>query len=516
MKADVLVIGAGIAGLTTAINCAEAGYQVILISKAKQLSESNSSYAQGGIVYNKKETSPEALIKDILRAGGPLVKKESASIVARDGASVIENLLIKKAKVPFTKNKFGFQLTKEAAHSHRRILFAYDTTGKYIIEGLLNYIKQIKNIKILSEHMAIDILTREHNTNDIHSVYMKPEALGAYVYNLRSNKVKKILAHVTVLATGGIGQIYKHTTNPKIATGDGIAMAYRAGAKIINMEYTQFHPTTLFGHSAQNFLISESVRGEGAVLINQDGKEFIKHHKGSLAPRDIVSIAIHNELIQSHKEFVYLDLSKIQKLNIKKRFPGIYNKCLKYNIDIEKDLIPVVPAFHFSCGGIFVDSWGRSTIQNLFVAGESSCTGLHGANRLASTSLLEGVVWGDRISKYIKKYNKKYFEKKFPVVRDWESKGVRDKEVDPALLKQDWETLKNTMWNYVGVVRTKNRLQRAQRDLTNLRSSIETFYRNTILSADIIELRNAVQVGLIIANAAWQNKTSRGGHYRLN
>ena len=312
MKTDVLVIGAGIAGLTTAINSAEAGYQVVLISKTKPLSESNSSYAQGGIVYNKKEPSSQKLVQDILRAGGPLVKKESAEIVAQEGAKIVENLLIKKVHVPFMKNKNGFQLTKEAAHSQRRILFAYDTTGKYIIDGLLNYIKQIKNIKILSNYMAIDILTRDHNTDDIHSVYMKPEALGAYVYNLKSNKVKKILAHVTVIATGGIGQIYKHTTNPKIATGDGVAMAYRAGAKIINMEYTQFHPTTLFGHSAKNFLISESVRGEGAVLINQDGKEFIKHPKGSLAPRDIVSIAIHNELIQSHKEFVYLDLSKFQ------------------------------------------------------------------------------------------------------------------------------------------------------------------------------------------------------------
>jgi L-aspartate oxidase len=515
METEILVIGSGIAGLTAAIKLAESGFQVTVVTKSLLPSESNSYYAQGGIVYNKYEKGPEGLVRDIINAGSHLVKPSVAEMVSKEGYRHIDNLLVRKAKVPFRKEHGRFLLTHEAAHSRRRILFAYDTTGRYIIEGLLKVAGKTRNIRFMSGAIAIDILTRDHHTDDLMAIYEKPQALGAYVYDTSSREVTKVTSKVTILATGGIGKIYRHTTNPDCATGDGIAMAARAGANVINMEYTQFHPTTLFTHSEQNFLLSESLRGEGGVLVNQNGKEFIKHPKGSLAPRDAVAIEIHNELTATRREFVYLDLSRIDRAKIRTRFPAIYEECLKNNIDITRDRIPVVPAFHFSCGGIRVNEWGRTSITNLFAAGECTCTGLHGANRLASMSLLEGLTFGTRVAGYITRNRKATLNQKLPKAREWVSGKVKDRS-DPALLKQDWTSLKNTMWNYVGIVRTARRLDRAMTDLSNLNFGIEDFYRNTVVNKDIIELRNAVQTGLLIAQAAWRNKTSRGCHYRID
>ncbi len=292
-------------------------------------------------------------------------------------------------------------------------------------------------------------------------------------------------------------------------------MAARAGAKIINMEYTQFHPTTLYSHLNKNFLLSESLRGEGGVIINQAGNEFIKDPLGSLATRDIVSRAINDEMIATHKDFVLLDLSHITKVNIKERFPNIYKECLKHNVDITRDPIPVVPAFHFSCGGIRVNEWGKTSIGNLFATGECACTGLHGANRLASTSLLEGLTFSSRIAQYLATNKKIYLGRRFPKIREWMAKKL-NAHSDPVLMRQDWETLRNIMWNYVGIARSTHRLNRAIRDINNLNLSIEDFYRNTVVTKEIIELRNAVQTGLIIAQSAWQNRESRGCHYRVD
>lgn len=515
METEVLVIGSGIAGLTAALTASSYGFDVTLVSKSADARESNTFYAQGGIVYNKGEDAPNLLVNDILRAGDGLVNRPMAEIVAAEGHAIVDDLLVRRAKVPFTMENGHFALTKEAAHSRRRVLFAADATGKSIIQSLYDYAKTKKNIRILTSCIAIDILTADHHTDDIMAVYEKPEALGAYVYDEKKRNVISILAKTTILATGGIGRIYKHSSNPDIATGDGIAMAARAGAKIINMEYTQFHPTTLYSHLNKNFLLSESLRGEGGILINQAGKEFIRHPKGSLAPRDVVSRAINEEMIATHKDFVYLDLSKITKVKIKDRFPTIYKECLRHNVDITKDLIPVVPAFHFSCGGIRTNEWGKTSIGNLFAVGECACTGLHGANRLASTSLLEGVTFGKRVVDYIRENRKAYMQKRNSRVRDWMAKGLRSGS-DPVLIRQDWETLRNTMWNYVGISRSTHRLTRAIRDLNNLNLAIEDFYRNTVVTRAVVELRNAVQTGLIIANAAWQNRVSRGCHFRVD
>jgi len=515
METEILVIGDGIAGLSAAVFAAEKGFDVTVISKTLEMKESNTLYAQGGIVYNKAERSPVTLVRDIAAAGDGLVKNEIADLVAREGWRCIDDLLINKAKVPFERSGKAFSLTREAAHSRRRILYSYDATGRSILESLLKYARQVPKIRFLPAMTAIDLLTRDHHTDDLMAVYGKPEALGCFVYDNRKKKVLKILAKATILATGGIGRIFRHTTNPEVATADGIAMANRAGAKIINMEYTQFHPTSFFSQTTErNFLITESLRGEGAVIVNQAGKEFIRHPLGSLAPRDIVSIEIRNELIATDREFVYLDLSRIKGIDLKERYPTIYSECLKNNIDITRDRIPVVPAFHFLCGGIRVNEWGKTSIGNLYASGECACTGLHGANRLASMSLLEGLVFSRQIVRYISSNRKEILGQRFPAVRDWVSQANQD--TDPILLKQDWETLRNTMWNYVGIVRAPNRLNRAIKDLNNLNLAIEDFYRNTAVTREILELRNAVQAGLLIAQAAWRNKVSRGCHYRVN
>lgn len=516
METEVLVVGSGIAGLATAAYAAEQGFEVTVITKTDKPEESNTLYAQGGIVYNRHEP-PEALLRDILRAGDGLVHRGIAEIVCHEGPQTVEDLLIRKAQVPFTRKgqRGGFSLTREAAHSRRRILHALDTTGQAIEESLLAYLRSLPRVRLLTRKVAVDILTRDHHTDDPMAVYDKPEALGCHVWDERTRKVEPILAKAVVLATGGIGRIYRHTTNPEVATADGIAMAHRAGAKIINMEYTQFHPTALYAPTDRKLLISESVRGEGAVLVNRDGRPFIKDPRGSLAPRDIVSIAIHEELLATGAEFVLLDLSPIKGVDLKERFPHIYRECLRHNIDITRSPIPVVPAFHFSIGGIRTNEWARTSIDRLFAVGECACTGLHGANRLASTSLLEAVVFARRAARWMAANRRRVLSGPTPKVRPWVEPTAASSD-DPALLKQDWESLRSTMWNYVGIVRSTHRLQRAMRDLIHLQTAIEDFYRNNRITRAILELRNAVQAGLLVCQAAWRNRTSRGCHYRTD
>ncbi len=514
---DALVIGTGIAGTTTAYLLAKQGLSVLVLTKAGDPLESNTYYAQGGIVYKGPGDSPELLMQDILQAGAGISNPEAARVVATEAQEAVNEVLIEAFGIDFSRNGMGdFDLTEEGAHSVRRILHALDSTGKTIEEAAIARLKKTPGIELRTGYHVIDIITLDHHTRYPQRMYLPPTALGVYAYNQNTRKVEKLLAKNVVLATGGMGQIYLHTTNPPGATGDGYAMAYRAGARLINMEYTQFHPTTLFHPKADNFLISEAVRGEGAVLINKYGEAFMAryHPQRDLAPRDIVTRAILSEMYATKEPCVYLDIARLGKEKVKSRFPTIYRKCLEYRIDITVDPVPVVPAYHFSCGGVYTDMEGRTTIQRLYAVGEVACTGLHGANRLASTSLLEGVVFGRRIALFLGRTRETWGDQPYQDIPDWKDTGTE--ELDPALISQDWALLRNMMWNYVGAVRTKKRLKRALVDLKNLREDVEDFYRDAKIAPEIIELRNAVQTGLIVAQHAWTNRESRGAHYRLD
>jgi len=514
---DALIIGSGVAGATTAYGLARAGLSVLVLTKASDPHESNTYYAQGGIVYKGRDDSPQLLMEDILHAGAGVSNPEAARIVATEAEEAVNDILLQAFGIAFSRTEEGnYDLTEEGAHSVRRILHALDSTGRAIEEAAIATLLRMPGVTFKTGYHAIDIITLDHHTRYPHRMYLPPTALGVYALDQQTGRVEKFLARNVILATGGMGQIYLHTTNPPGATGDGYAMAYRAGARLINMEYTQFHPTTLFHPRANNFLISESVRGEGAVLINKYGEAFMAryHDQKDLAPRDVVTRAILSEMYATREPCVYLDITRIGRDKIPSRFPAIYQKCLEYKIDITVDPVPVVPAYHFSCGGVYTDMNGRTTIDRLFAVGEVACTGLHGANRLASTSLLEGVVFGRRIASYLVATREMWEHQPYDDVPDWKDTGTET--IDPALIYQDWALLRNMMWNYVGPVRTQKRLKRALIDLKNLREDVEEFYRDTRLSSEIIELRNAVQTGLIVAQHAWTNRESRGAHYRLD
>jgi len=514
IETQVLIIGSGIAGSVCALTLSEFFDDIILLSKEIDPTESNTKYAQGGIIYRGEMDAPDLLSKDIMEAGCYINKRDTVELLSKEGPDLVENILIKKLKINFSKNEDGLlDLTEEGGHRCRRIIHYKDYTGKMIEETIINEVKTRKNIKLLTDYTAIDLITSTHHSQDPLDIYEDTEVLG--VYALHDNIVYKIRANVVVLATGGIGEVYLHSTNPKTATGDGVAMAYRAGARVINMEYTQFHPTTLYHPEAKRFLISESVRGEGAVLRDANGKEFMKnyHPMGDLAPRDIVTRGILQQMLKTKKDFVYLDFSPIGSENkIKERFPNIYNTCRKYNIDITRELVPVVPAYHFSCGGIFSDLNGKTTLKRLFAVGEVACNGLHGANRLASTSLLEGLTFGYRVGLYIKDNWKEFGNIKKYEIPDWVITG--NNRIDKTLLIQDWTFLKTLMWNYVGPIRSAKRLNRALKDLLHLRNITEDFYLDCYPDKELIEFRNSLQTAYIVALSAWKNKKSIGSHYR--
>lgn len=509
----VLVIGTGIAGLTAAILSHQKGYRVTLITKAEDPADSNSSWAQGGIVYKGSGDTPELLTRDILAAADKMALPEAVKILAEEGPRAIREILLDLIKVPFEKSHGKYLLTEEGAHSLKRILFSSDQTGRVIIQSLLKYLHKSTPVRILTGHLAVELITIPHHSRDPLSVYAPSVCLGAYLYSSREKKVKSHFADRVILASGGIGQVYLHSTNPAVATGDGIALAYRAGARIVNMEYTQFHPTTLALKDSGGFLISEAVRGEGGILLNAKGEDFTKQYdpRGSLAPRDIVSRAIQSELEKTGAECVYLSLRKLKSAEIKKRFPTIYKKCRDHRVDITREPIPVLPGFHFSCGGILTNTQGLSSLPNLYAVGEAACTGIHGANRLASTSLLEGLVFARRAVNDlgISDFRAALHQKK---IREWEDKGLVT-HLDPILLKQDWQTLKSTMWNYVGVIRTRARMKRASETLRDLKSQMDHFYWNARVGRDIVELRNAIQTAILITSHALKNRRSNGCHY---
>lgn len=508
---DFLVVGSGIAGLSFALKAAKHG-KVLIVTKANE-DESNTKYAQGGVaVVVDKEDSFDKHIKDTLIAGDGLCDKEVVEIVVKEGPERIQEII--DYGTNFDKTNQGvYDLAKEGGHSEHRVLHYKDITGFEIERALLEQVHKNPNIEVLTHYFAVELITQHHR--GIHVDRRSPDitCYGIYALNTRTDEVEKILSHVTVMASGGGGHIYANTTNPVIATGDGIAMVYRAKGKVRNMEFMQFHPTSLYNPGEYpSFLISEAVRGFGGVLKDRNGIEFMKNYdpRGSLAPRDIVARAIDSEMKRSGDDFVYLDVRNRSKSDLLSHFPNIYAKCLSIGIDMTRDMIPVTPACHYMCGGIMVDKNGRSSIQRLYACGECSSTGLHGANRLASNSLLEATVFAHRIyHNAISEYQNNVIPDDIP---EWDETNTHLSNEDILVIHNLRETQK-VMSDYVGIVRSDFRLERAMRRLGLLYEETEAFYKHTKLSVKLCELRNVIQTAYIVIKSAMKRKESRGLHY---
>lgn len=520
---DVLVIGGGIAGGTAALRAADLGLRVLVVIKSSDPRNSATGWAQGGIVAEGEHDPPELLVEDILEAGDHVGWRPAAEQLAEEGPRLVVDLLVDRLEVPFDREPNGdVARTVEAAHSRSRIMHVGDATGWAIQEKLTEALLEHAGIRVAPAHMAVDLITRSHHDPDASRAFLPDRVLGAYVLDEESGEVKTVLARSTILATGGLGQIFLHTTNPDVATGDGLAMASRAGLPIQNLEYVQFHPTAFFSPHGESFLISEAVRGEGAWLLNANGVRFMNRYAPDgleLSPRDEVARAIHEEMGATGHPCVYLDLANhhADGLDIEARFPQIQHFLRERHLDLARDRIPVVPSAHYSCGGVLVDLEGKvGGIAGLFAVGEVSCTGLHGANRLASTSLLEGLVWGWKSgAACLAEVERAGSEPLGPVysrIPPWDSRGNED-DVDPVLFRQDWASIRNTMWNYAGIVRTPKRLRRASDDLGYLGHRIEEFYRTTRLSRPLLELRNGIVTARDVVEAARRNPVSRGCHF---
>lgn len=503
---DVLIIGSGLAGLTVALKVASEK-KVCLVSKRK-INDNSSSWAQGGIAaVLRDDDSIEAHIQDTLIAGAGLCDQEITRQVASHAKETVEWLIAQG--VPFTREEddSGYHLTREGGHSHRRIIHAADATGHAVQVTLAEQVLNHPNITVLEDHIAVDLITsRKLGIANEET----PSCLGAYVLNNKTGKVMTIAAQNTVLATGGAGKVYLYTTNPDVSTGDGVAMAWRVGCRVANMEFIQFHPTCLFHPKAKSFLISEAVRGEGGILKLPNGSKFMPQHdeRGDLAPRDVVARAIDFEMKKRGLDCVYLDISHKPADFVISHFPTIYRRCMELGIDITKEPIPVVPAAHYSCGGVMTDHNGQTDLNNLYAIGETACTGLHGANRLASNSLLECMVFGQAAAKAILAQPTK------PVVQlpYWDESRVTDAD-EEVVITHNWNELRRTMWNYVGIVRTNKRLTRAMHRIQMLRNEVDEFYSNFRVSNNLIELRNLLQVAELIVRSAMERHESRGLHY---
>lgn len=510
VRSDVLIIGSGIAGLSLACKLAEIG-TVSIITK-KQKAESNTNYAQGGIAaVFSPEDSFELHLEDTLNAGVGLCHHEAVEALVREGPDRLRELM--SLGVAFTQWNGKLDLGREGGHSRNRIIHVRDRSGWEIERALLQTVASHPNISVYENHLAIELIT-EHHLSPSSEASGSIHCWGAYALDSVTNEVKIFHARITVLCSGGLGQVYLHTTNPMIATGDGVAMAYRAGAVIGNMEFIQFHPTTLYNSGSPAFLISEAVRGAGAKIFNLRGEEFMKRYdpRGELAPRDIVARAIDTELKRSGDEHVLLSLRDLPAEKIREQFPHIYETCrTKYKLDITTEPIPVVPAAHYSCGGVVVDLHGRTSIHNLFSCGEAAMTGVHGANRLASNSLLEAVVFADRAFVDIKECLRKA-SFATAAVPQWDDSGTLDTE-EWVLIGHDKREIQEIMWDYVGIVRSDHRLHRAQRRLDLIKAEIEEFYKKTRVVEGLIELRNMATVADLIVRCALSRKESRGLHY---
>ena len=505
---DHLVIGSGIAGLFFCIKVAKSGESILLVTK-RSLYDSNSFNAQGGIasVLNTDKDSYQAHIDDTLNAGAGLCHLDSVKLCVENGPRLINELI--DLGVDFTHSGSELHLGKEGGHSQRRVAHAGDITGNELIKTLVKEVKKYKNIEILENRIAVDLIT-SHCKNS-----KGKYAMGAYILNKETGVVNRYLAKNTILATGGAGKVYLYTSNPDVATGDGLAMAYRSGADIANMEFIQFHPTSLYHQDAKSFLISEALRGEGGVLRLKSGETFMEkyHEMKSLAPRDIVAQAIDAEMKKSGDDCVYLDMTHLDKDFLMKRFPNIYKKALSYGIDMSKTPIPVVPAAHYMCGGVVVDSNGETSIKHLFAIGEVAFTGLHGANRLASNSLLEGLVYGERAAKKAVNYFDDYQE--FERTKHWQTGNATTSE-EAVLVSHAWDEIRRFMWNYVGIVRSNKRLKRAKNRIRMVQDEINQYYWRYFITSDLVELRNIATVAELIIDSAISRKESRGFHVMVD
>ena len=508
LQCDVLIIGSGLAGLTSALKLAD--HKKILIVSKREIEDSSSQWAQGGIAaVMSNEDSVESHVKDTEFVGGGLCNHKVATFVASRGHDAIAWL--NDLHVPFSRDEVSHELhlTKEGGHSHRRVVHVKDATGRAIQTTLSKKVKAHPNITILENHIAVDLIT-EKKSLKVEKIKSN-RCLGAYLLNNKTGKVITVASQETILAAGGVSKVYLYTTNPDVSTGDGVAMAWRAGCRVANMEFIQFHPTCLYHPKAKSFLISEIVRGEGGLLKLPDGSRFMDQYdeRGELASRDIVARAIDFEMKKRGIDCVYLDISHKSPEFIQSQFPTIYARCLELGIDITKEPIPVVPAAHYSCGGVMTNLSGQTDLAHLYAIGETAYTGLHGANRLASNSLLECLVFGDAVAHHIlqSKVDKSSF-----TLPHWDESRVTDAD-EEILITHTWNELRRFMWNYVGIVRTNKRLSRALHRIHMLRNEVHEFYTNFRVSHNLIELRNLLQVAELIVESAITRHESRGLHF---
>jgi L-aspartate oxidase len=502
---DFLVLGSGIAGLSVALQAARHGTVALLAKRGR--AESNTAYAQGGIAaVLGPADSFDQHIQDTLIAGGGLCREEAVRVTVTEGPQRVRELMELGAEFTRDATPLGYHLTREGGHSQRRVVHAADLTGREVERTLLRAAADA-GVQFFEDHHAIDlILASRLGARD-------ERVVGAYALDMKSGQVHSFVARAVLLATGGAGKVYLYTTNPDVATGDGLAMAHRAGAAIANLEMIQFHPTCLFHPQAKNFLISEALRGEGGIIRNKAGEAFLARYdeRKELAPRDVVARSIDSELKRRGDDCAFLDMTHLGKAFLVEHFPNIYTTCLAFGIDMANTPIPVVPAAHYVCGGVCTDLRGQTTLPGLLAAGEVACTGLHGANRLASNSLLEGLVFGHRAAATAWETR---FTGTLPPVPDWDP-GRAVPPDEGVIVKQNWDEIRHLMWNYVGIVRTDKRLSRAQRRLENLVIEIQEYYWGTLVDRDMLELRNLADVARLIVACAQERKESRGLHYTL-
>ncbi len=510
IESDFLVLGSGMGGLLTALKLADAG-RVEIVTK-KDRAESNTNYAQGGIAcVVGADDSYEAHVRDTLEVGDGLCHEDIVRMVVEEGPERIRDLVELGMHFDQAGGRLGeFDLGREGGHSRRRVLHAGDFTGREIEMALLDAVERHPRIRLHEHHVAMELIMTGRRDSE-----NPGRCAGAYVYERESREILSFVAPRTVIATGGTGKVYLYTSNPDIATGDGIAMAYRAGARIANMEFIQFHPTCLYHPEAKSFLISEALRGEGGVLRNAAGEAFMEgyHPMGSLAPRDVVARAIDDQMKRRGDPCVYLDVTHLSADFLRNRFPNIYSRCLSFGIDMARQLIPVVPAAHYCCGGVVSDRDARTDVPGLWVVGETACTGLHGANRLASNSLLEALVMSHHAAESMRRAD-------LPAIRprevvDWDQGSVVESS-EQVVLEHNWNEIRQFMWNYVGIVRTDRRLRRARRRLRIAMHEIEQYFREFRVNSDLIELRNIATVASLIIECAARRKESRGLHYTLD